>query len=51
MNLLDEKQIIVITDEIIDEENLKKKSYNYLEDYNNFYPSRKMNLILFMNAI
>jgi dynein heavy chain len=37
--------------ELPDVDNLKKQAYNLLEEYNNTYPSSKMNLVLFLNAI
>jgi dynein heavy chain len=37
--------------EITDREALKKRCYEYLAEYNNFYSSNRMNLVLFMSAI
>ncbi len=37
--------------ELIDREHLKKKCYEYLDEYNNFYSGNRMNLVLFMTAI
>ena len=37
--------------ELTDREALKKKCLDQLEEYNNFYSSNRMNLVLFMNAI
>lgn len=37
--------------ELNDLDNVKKVTYDKLEEYNNFNVSKKMNLVLFMNAI
>jgi len=37
--------------ELIDLDKTKTVTYEKLEEFNQFYPSRKMNLVLFMNAI
>jgi dynein heavy chain len=37
--------------ELNDLEKVKRTTYDRLEDYNNFNPGKKMNLVLFMNAI
>ena len=37
--------------ELNDLENVKKITYEKLEEFNNFNTSKRMNLVLFMNAI
>ena len=37
--------------ELTDREMVKKKTNEFLDEYNNFYVSNRMNLVLFMNAI
>lgn len=37
--------------EITDREILKKKCHEYLDEYNQFYSSNRMNLVLFLSAL
>jgi dynein heavy chain len=37
--------------ELTDREALKKKCYEALKEYNEYYSSNRMNLVLFMTAI
>jgi len=37
--------------ELTDREALRKKCYEQLEEYNNFYTGNRMSLVLFMSAI